>query len=310
MRVRWACLLVAVAACAILDSCSRSCGEDNASTALAGEACADWATHYCRRLESCAPISVSIEYGDVEACVSRSKLVCASALRARATGATPRTIKSCALAQDSVNCDDVVVGKPPESCHVPGLLSAGAACGDSSQCAGPHSYCRTNVDNTCGTCAPLGEVGAGCDSARDCQYGLVCYFTCMRPVAKGEMCDGMLRQCPETLICLNYKCVAPGELRAPCEPNADHCDHDHGLYCDPQQKVCLQFAVADVGGPCTAGTICKRGACLPDDTTGASKCIASAPDGANCDARHGPTCLAPAKCVNGQCRLPKAEACL
>jgi hypothetical protein len=308
--MRWVCTVVVMAACATRSPCSRSCGDNSNAAALQDEACTDWATHHCKRLETCAPISVSIDYGDRDTCIVRNKLVCASALQARGTGATPSTVKACALAQDSASCDDIVVGRAPEACHVSGLLGPGAACGDSSQCAGPRAYCRMTADATCGGCASLGDVGAACDSARDCQYGLVCYFTCLRPVVEGDMCDGMLRQCPETLICLDYKCVAPARQRAPCSPNADQCDHDHGFFCHPEEKVCAPYAVADVGALCSGGTICKRGACLPDETTDTSRCVASVPDGANCDATHGPTCLAPAKCVNGQCRLPKAAACL
>jgi hypothetical protein len=307
---RWVLAVVALAACASPGRCSRSCGERNASKALGDEACAQWATHYCKRLESCAPISVSIDYGNVEDCIARNRPVCASALQAQATGATASTMTSCALAYDSASCDDVVVGKTPQACHAPGLLGAGAPCGDGSQCAGPQAYCRIAADETCGACAPLGDVGAACDSARDCRYGLVCYFSCLRPVPKGDTCDGMLRQCPETLVCLNYRCVDPAPRDAPCAPNADHCDHDRGLFCDPEEKVCSPYAVADVGAACGAGTICKRGACVPDETTAVSRCVASVPDGASCDAIHGPTCLAPSKCVSGQCRAPRATTCL
>jgi hypothetical protein len=302
--------VVALAACATPSPCSRSCGAHNAAKVPAGEACADWAAHYCKRLEACAPISVSIDYGDVETCILRNKPVCVSALQARGTGASPSTLSSCALAYDSARCDDVVVGKPPEACHAPGLLGAGASCGDSSQCAGPHAYCRMAAEETCGVCAPLGDLGAGCDSARDCEYGLVCYFTCLRPVAKGDTCDGMLQQCPETLVCLNYKCVVPAGRDSPCEPNADHCDHDHGLFCDPEEKVCVPYAVADEGAECGTGIVCKHGACIPDETTGVSRCIANIPDGASCSAPRGAPCAAPARCVNARCRTPSAATCL
>ena len=307
MRARWVLMVVALAACATRGTCS---GERNTSAELDNEACEDWATHFCKRLEFCAPVSVSIDYGDVETCVARNKPACASALRGRGTGANPTTVKACALAYDSANCDDVVVGKPPQACHVAGALGGGAACGDGSQCSGPNAYCRIAPNETCGVCAPLGDVGAGCDSARDCGYALVCYFSCLRPVAKGEACDGMLKQCPETLVCLNYRCVAPAQRGAPCEPNGDHCDHDHGLFCDSEEKVCVPYSVASVGAACGPGTICKRGACIPDDSTAASRCVASAPDGANCDAVRGPPCSAPAKCVRGKCQAPQASTCL
>jgi hypothetical protein len=310
MRTRWGYIVVALAACTTPSPCSRSCSQRSSATGLGDGACADWAARYCKRLESCAPLSISIDYGDVDACIVRNQPVCASTLRARATGATPATMAACALAYDSASCDDVVVGNPPEACHVPGALALGAACGDGSQCSGADAYCRVAADDTCGACSLRGDVGAACDSARDCRYGLVCYFTCMHPVAQGDMCDGMLKQCPETMVCLNYKCVVPAQREAACQPNADPCDHDHGLYCDPEAKVCSPYKVADFGAPCGAGTVCGRGTCLPDDATGTSRCLASVAEGSRCDATHGPACLGPAKCVNGQCRAPRAETCM
>lgn len=309
MRMRGVYIVVVLAACTTRSPCSRSCAERSPAPALRDEACRDWATHHCKRLEFCAPLSVSLDYGDLDTCVDRNKQVCASALRAPATGATPNTMAACALAFDSASCDDVVVGRPPKSCHDPGALGLGAACGDDSQCSGVDAFCRVAPDDTCGACSVRGDVGAACDSARDCQYGLVCYFTCMRPVGPGDMCDGMLKQCPETMVCFNYKCIVPAQRGASCEPNADHCDHDHGLFCDPEEKICLPYKVAGIGAPCGTGIVCGRGTCVPDEGTETSHCVQNLPDGSRCDRTRGPACLGPAKCVNGQCRVPQADRC-
>lgn len=298
MRAHWVWATIALAAC----SSRASCGH-RAASASAEQACTDWATRYCDRLTFCAPVSVQIDYGDVTQCIARSKPVCAAALKARGTGANPSNLATCAQAYASASCDDVVVAKPPEACNVAGSRASGTACGDDAQCSGPSGYCRIAADQNCGTCATLGPIGAACDSARDCQYGLVCFFTCMAPVAQGAACDGMTRQCPETLVCFNYTCSAHAQRGETCDPHADNCDRDHGLFCHPLEKVCSPYAMADVGGPCGTGTICKAGSCAT------STCVANAADGASCDARFGPVCSAPARCVNGHCQVPDPSDC-
>ncbi|HXN33589.1 MAG TPA: hypothetical protein VN894_17090 [Polyangiaceae bacterium] len=304
MRARWAWAIIGVAACSVRSPCT-----GRGTSAVADRACADWATHYCNRLESCAPLTVQIGYGDVAQCIERNKPVCASVLGASGTGQTPGHIASCAQAYDSASCEEVVVAKPPLPCAVQGSLPIGAACGDDSQCSGPSGYCRMANDETCGTCSVLGPVGAGCYSDRDCEHGLVCYFTCTSPVALGAACDGMKRQCPATLVCFDYTCRAPAPSGATCDPRADSCDRDHGLFCDPQTKSCSPFTLAEAGAPCGAGTACKAGSCATDPSTQKSTCVANAADGATCDATSGPFCMAPARCVDAACKIPDAAGC-
>jgi hypothetical protein len=309
MRTRWVWTTIALAACTSKTAGCSACIGRGAVSEGADDACTEWATHSCNRLELCAPVTIQIDYGGVASCIARSKTACSSVLQARGTGATPSTLRACAQAYDSASCDEVVVGKPPEVCNVAGALSPGTACFDNSQCAGPKAYCRMAADELCGMCAALGPPGAACDSARDCQYGLVCFFTCMAPVAKGAPCDGMTRQCPETLVCYNYTCVSPGQTGEPCDPQADNCDHDHGLFCDAKQKRCSRFEVADVGAVCGVGTVCKAGTCVADEATQTSVCVANATDGSSCDAKRGPACTAPARCADGTCQQLNATAC-
>jgi hypothetical protein len=302
MRTRWAWQVIGLAACSVRSPCG-------APSTGADRVCTEWATHYCNRLESCAPLSVQVGYGDVAGCIERSKPLCSSALRADGTGQTTGRMESCALAYDSAGCEEVVVGKAPLRCGVPGSLPVGAECGDDSQCSGPNGYCRIANDETCGACAVLGPVGAGCYSDRDCEHGLVCYFTCMAPVAAGAACDGMKRQCPATLMCFDYTCRAPAAPGATCDPRADTCDRDHGLFCDPQAKRCTPYTVAEVGVPCGFATICRKGTCATDPATQQATCVSNAADGARCDVAAGPFCTAPARCVDGACKLPDAASC-
>ncbi len=303
-RVRWAWVVIGLAACSARSPCGGS-----SDKAAADKACTDWATHYCNRLESCAPLSLQIGYGELAECIDRNKPVCSSVLRAEGTGQTPSRMASCAQAYDTTGCEEVVVAKPPSACAVPGSLPVGAPCGDDSQCPGPNGYCRMASDDTCGTCAELGPVGAGCYSDRDCDHGLVCYFTCMAPVAAGAACDGITRQCPATMICRDYACVAPGASGAPCNPRADTCDRDRGLFCDPQVRRCSPYALAAAGAPCGTGTTCRAGSCATDPATQKSTCMANAADGADCDPTAGPFCTGPARCVNGTCKVPDAARC-
>ncbi len=305
MRAPWAAwIIIGVASCSVRSPCIGSGASSDAD-----RACADWANHYCNRLESCAPLSVQIAYGDVARCIERSKPVCASALGAIGTGQSPDRVESCAQSYDSASCDEVVVAKPPLACEVPGLLPNGAPCGDDSQCSGPKGYCRMANDATCGTCAVLGPPGAGCYGDRDCEHGLVCYFTCMAPVALGAECDGMRRQCPATLVCLNYACHLPSPAGAPCDPRGDACDRDRGLFCDPQTRSCSPYTLAEVGAPCGAGMACRAGSCATNPSTQKATCVANAADGAACDATSGPSCMAPARCVDGKCKVPDATRC-
>ena len=305
LRTRWQWVALAFVACSGQNLCRGSKG----SPANVESVCLQWATHFCARLESCAPLSIQVAYGDEGQCVARNRPQCEAALRAPGTGQTAPGMESCARAYESASCDEVVVGKPPAPCAAPGSLPLGAPCGDDSQCAGTGTHCRIADRDRCGICAMRGPVGAACDSDRDCEYGLVCYFTCMQPVTLDAPCDGMTRQCPSTLICLDYKCVATGQVGAACKPRADHCDHDHGLYCDSQTQVCARYAVADRGAACGSGTICKAGSCTEDEKTHAWSCVGYADDGSRCDAVSGPHCAAPARCIDGICLTQDPSAC-
>jgi hypothetical protein len=314
MRAQWAWALLTLAACSGKSACGAP-GTRPAAPAGADEACAVWAAHSCGRLEACAPLSVQVAYGDVGRCMARNRPSCVSALRASGTGDDPAGVEACARAYDTASCDDVVVGRPPEACKRAGARPPGAACGDDAQCAGPHAHCRMGDDEACGTCAALGPADAACDSDKDCAYGLVCYFTCMPPVTLGAACDGMTRQCPQTLVCYDYVCAAPAAVGTPCNPQADACDRDHGLFCDPRTRVCGRYAVADIGAPCGPATICKGGSCEtasgPSDGPGLpSICTAHASDGARCDPASGSPCAPPARCIRGACQLPDPAACL
>ena len=304
MRAPPALLLLALAACS-----GKGCRSGSGLSAESTEACADLATRSCNRLAFCAPLSLAIAYGDIARCIDRTIPVCISALQAKGSGQAPSRVRSCAQAYDTARCEDIVVGKAPPSCTFPGTLGLGEVCGDDSQCGSPHGYCRLASDQTCGTCSTLGTAGAGCFSDRDCDDGLVCYFTCVAPVGLGEACDGMARQCPSTQVCLNYTCAAPGQAGAPCNPRADHCDRDHGLFCDAQTKACAHYTFADPGAPCGTGTTCRAGACIAAPGTEKSLCVANAADGSECDATLGPPCMAPARCVEGVCRLPDSAGC-
>jgi hypothetical protein len=302
--------ILLLVACANRSSCS---GRGGASNATGPElaACTAWATHYCDRLAACAPVSLAVDYGDEASCVDRGRPACLSALRAPSTGATPSTVTACAQAYETASCEDVVVGRPPPACRVAGSLPTGAACGDDWQCAAANGagHCKMAPDEGCGTCAVLGGPRDSCDSDRDCQYGLVCYFTCMAPVAAGEACDGMTRQCQQTLICLDYMCSRPYQAGAACSARADPCDRDHGLYCDPEKKVCSPYAAAEVGAPCGSGILCRASTCMTDDPTETARCVAAADDGARCDPQNGRPCRAPARCQDGVCRALDPSRC-
>ncbi|MBV9947108.1 MAG: hypothetical protein JOZ69_09695 [Myxococcales bacterium] len=166
------------------------------------------------------------------------------------------------------------------------------------------------ADETCGLCATVGATGDTCESDRDCEHGLVCYFTCLEPVREGEACDGMRRQCPQTLVCLDYRCVPQPGVGATCNPAADPCDHDHGLYCERETRRCAPYVVARPGAACGVETLCRRGTCATeDDPSQPGRCVANADDGMPCDSAAGPACTPPARCVRGRCAMPDPARC-
>jgi hypothetical protein len=272
------------------------------------QACHDLSSAICAKLQTCSPILISGGYGDVATCTKRFQIGCLAGLNAPRTTSTPSFTEGCAQAIVAGGCDLLFARTMPSACvAVAGPLTDGMACGDDGQCSS--TYCRKPPGMTCGTCGPRGAAGATCARDEDCQARLKCdQQKCVTLVAAGSACDAT-HGCTAPAMCVNSTCVTPGLAGAMCD--ATHpCDLTQALFCI--NKACAAATFTAPGMACglvnNAAVGCAGGSvCLGD--VGQKVCSAVAADGTSCDAAKGPTCVAPAECVSGVCKLPNPAAC-
>jgi hypothetical protein len=302
---------IAFASISLVVACSSSNGGSSVS---ADQAATDVASSFCNKYNSCAAPFVQITYGDMATCQARFKLSVAPSLAANGTGATSAQYESCSKDLSAASCDDVLSRNLPQSCQtIAGTLANGAACGEDSQCTG--KYCNIGTNSTCGACSTLAAAGGTCTTDSGCAYGLACNGgLCSADASAGATCD-TTHVCKATLACVNGTCATPLEAGAACPAvGGPGCDTLKGLYCNTS-KVCASYAFANAGQPCglvsassyavcAGGGFCKGAAGLTPGT-----CEATAADGAACDAVAGPTCMSPATCTSGVCKITDPSSC-
>jgi hypothetical protein len=302
---------IAFASISLVVACSSSNGGSSVSD---DQAATDVASSFCNKYNSCAAPFVQITYGDMATCQARFKLSVAPSLAANGTGATSAQYESCSKDLSAASCDDVLSRNLPQSCQtVAGTLANGAACGEDSQCTG--KFCNTGTNQTCGACSTLAAAGGTCTSDNGCDYGLACNGgVCSAYASAGATCD-TTHVCKTTLACLNGTCATSLEAGATCAAvGGPGCDTLKGLYCN-LSKVCATYAFASAGQPCgivngSTYTACAAGGfCKGATGLTAGTCVATAADGAACDATAGPTCLAPAVCTGGVCKITDPSSC-
>jgi len=318
-----AALVLAVCSGCSSNKSSSGGGFDAGAEAEAGggvtvaQACNDFATAVCGRLQACAPFSIQTIYGDQATCVQRTALGCSPSLGASGSQITAAQMDACAQALGAETCDQALDNAQPAACNVPGTLASGAACGSDAQCQSGH--CKLSMPGTvCGTCAPRAAAGGSCGADGDCAAGLVCApsssgkgGTCATPAEAGASCSAT-QPCVRTLACIGGKCQTPVGPNGACSAATD-CDLAQGLYCDPQSKTCKQTQTATAGQPClfVNGTLtaCTASAsCVPVDGGTEGTCHPTAADGNPCGPGIG--CVAPAICSkNARCLLPDPSSC-
>jgi hypothetical protein len=273
----------------------------------AAEACGQFASTFCSRLNGCAPFAAQLLYGDMTTCQSRVMLGCTRDLEVPDTSETTTDMVTCARDAANATCDDLLANNLPTSCQIkPGARLNGEGCGSSWQCMSTH--CEKK-DGDCGVCAPRAGAAGACSVDEGCTQGLVCAGQkCAMPGAMNAPCSDMA-PCRANLYCsaTSKTCATPLQVSAPCAGDASGCDLRHGLWCNTLIAAprCEMAAVAKGGQSCGIVngtiTICVEG----NDCQGA--CLAPAEDGQQCsDKVH---CLPPANCVGGLCRLPSSAAC-
>lgn len=269
---------------------------------------------FCQKFSSCASAFVQSQYGDEATCEARFKLSVLPSLTATGTGATATQYESCAGDLGGTSCEDLLDRNLPKSCQtVAGTLADGSPCGVDAQCT--NRLCRIANGQTCGVCSSLAAAGGACTADSQCDVGLKCSSgSCVAFGAAGASCNDT-HPCKATLYCNDAgTCAAPGEAGAACTTvGLVGCDLLAGLWCAPS-KVCTKLDSAAAGKPCglidSNYTICTGGStCRMATGQVSGTCEAPAADGAACDDAKGPTCLAPATCANGLCRIDDATAC-
>ncbi len=281
------------------------------------EACGQYASSLCGRLNGCAPYALQIIYGDMTTCESRVTLGCMRDLEIPDTNQTTTDMAACARDAGNATCSDLLANVIPASCQIkPGARRDGEGCGSNWQCMSTHCE-KTNSD--CGVCAPRAAASGACTVDGGCAVGLVCAAQkCVAPGAMTAPCSAAA-PCRADLYCsaISNTCATPLSLGASCGGDKDACDFRQGVMCNvlkpAAMATCETIAAAKGGGACGIVngtlTVCVafngcQGATLASP---AGVCPNTAADGAMCtDNVH---CLPPANCVGGLCRLPSSDAC-
>ncbi len=299
--------------------CSSGSSGSAASAVTTSQACSDWASETCQKLQSCAPFLIQLGYGDVPTCVARRALECSPTLSLSGATLTPAGLEACIHGDQAESCADYLSNKAPSACALSGSRPVGTACASNVQCAS--GYCQTLGARACGTCESRSAAGGPCISDPDCeQTGLTCVNAACIPLgALGAPCS-LSQPCEPVLYCTSAgtstgACAARLAAGATCDPMADGCDATTGFYCDSTTQICSQVQMSPAGGACGTPTtgplsLCSsNGLCESPDGAATGTCLAAAADGAPCDPLNGPNCLPPASCVDGACTIPDPTIC-
>jgi hypothetical protein len=110
-------------------------GASDAPAVTPDQACTELAAAFCEKANSCAPVFVQLEYGDVATCNSRFKPTCLGGLSAPGTSATPANVSACATAAKAATCSALFDNNSPSEClPKPGTLDDGKPCTGDNQC--------------------------------------------------------------------------------------------------------------------------------------------------------------------------------
>jgi hypothetical protein len=278
-----------------------------------GQACTDLDTSTCGALSACSTFVLQLQFGDAATCVARNDLACNTGQAASGVGRTTTDIEGCAQAIPAATCPDLIAGKLPDACQDrPGTVVNGAVCGSNAQCQS--TYCRKQ--NACGVCAPRVAAGESCSGNEQCLPGLVCAagMSCVAPGQTSASCDDK-HPCRDDLYCKANVCSAKSGPGESCADTDKACDLVRGVGCNPFTHVCQNVRIAKKGDPCgiVGGTLvlCEAsGMCEGATLATPGTCTAAAGDGEACGtSANGRSCLPPASCANGICRLPANPTC-
>lgn len=276
------------------------------------EACKAFCDATCSRGAACNPLGVKGPFGDAATCSARLQIPCLAVLALPKSGTTPASLLSCASAYQSASCQEILSGKLPAACDVPGELANGSACGDDWQCQS--TQCFFDAGKECGVCKARLPVGGACSATGDCERGLRCSSAkiCVAFKQAGETCDTD-NLCAPGLSCYGptgaKKCGVAPELGQKCDPAgvaaAPGCTPASGALCNATSKVCQALKTVSKGEPCDASAgpvVCVASSCQ------GGTCQALTADGEKCGTGLAP-CQPPARCSGGRCVLVDPSKC-
>jgi hypothetical protein len=313
---------------ACLSGCSTDKSDPNGP--VSSTDCHELLSAYCSKLASCDPVALRRQFDDLQGCVARQSLACPS-LSLPGTAWTSGKIQQCTREINaSTSCGNDVF--EAAACqNVPGTLTQGMACEQSSQCASERCD-RSSVASpdgglsspACGLCSAEGDAGAPsgrCGDGPTCQSPERCVYDsnlrnsrCMLPQPEGAPCTTTSSACAAGLSCKRSAfdggasvCSPRGAAGASCT-YSEECDATRGVRCIA--GVCNTPIFVSLGETCdTTGRLCEKGARCSSSGSPTGICQAPAEDGSRCDSTVGPYCRDPASCRDGICHLPGEAQC-
>lgn len=232
-----------------------------------------YSSQSCRFFEACGLSSSAIfngTWGTQEKCEADKEEKLSIQLALPGVTVTQAQIDVCAARQAQVPCEQHLA-----ECAFKGTLANHAVCEIDAQCAS--GRCELDGDTLCGTCAPRGQTGDGCEYGFECEAGLTCNEVtrkCMSPLPAGAACVADEGACGPGLACASGTCrKAPSEGET-CEGRnwvhfGYYGDCGTGTYCkqelDAPDGVCVKFPrtaqKANVGEACGPGISCLASTC-------------------------------------------------
>lgn len=289
-------------------------GSDGGGGTVSAQGIAGIAQAYCDKLFTCLPVDAKPLWADVAACKARieaklSLVVKASGVTLDDAGAT-----ACATTYSTGTCTglrDLGLGvspiEPLKPCKVKGSLAIGTACGTGAQCVS--GFCN-GFEGNCGKCTALIAENAQCGGGTECERGLRCSNTCVKPATENQACGGANPPCTGELECINSICTKHVDPSGACigAENNPTCSDKLGYYCllddGGTNGTCTALPFASATASCAYPTKCANSACV------GNTCTAYIADGQTCPTGEGPNlCQAPGRCLSGTCGLFDPTTC-
>jgi len=303
MPPRNACVYFLFVLCLGAWGCSSEDPPSDEDTGPIEKPCEGYASARCETMNRCAPALFAIEHGDLDACRSELRAWCVHVGHLPGVRVGAKAIGACASTFRSLSCAAWQARRDDPFCDAPGgSLSVDEPCISGYQCAS--KACYLDAQGVCGVCQPTAGVGDPCRQSMECPATSACVgYHCLKTMALGEEC-GSGRPCAGQLLCLSGTCQQSPALHDPCIENT--CNNRLATEC--VQGVCEPLETAATGQACgliNGKTVyCGRGTCSSQGV-----CVAPVPEGRPCQDSSGPTCLQPAVCVDGWCKIPQPSMC-